>query len=292
MVKTVYQEKSNISNFIARHKKRCKNPIDEKEGISKCIVKISVHFYLSLAPVYQNVPLEGIKRQHLNPMVMKYNNDVGGVILGYKNLEILDESFAQEGNGVTDKLLKLTADTPFVFTWCAVDLIVWQPQIGDILEGWIFIQSASHIGLLIHDAFNASIRRSNIPDDWVFIHNGDTELSNGDSISNSKLHSLGHWVDGNGRQLDGKLKFTLKRVYTTGKMVSLEGTLIKDSNISGSRIHNLPVVSNKKIIFDDEVSQENKESHKDLELSVVKEANGDEIVYEKDSSESDSSDSN
>lgn len=280
----------NVSKFIKRHKKLCKNPIDEEDGISKCIVRVPVSMYLSLAPVYMNSPLHGIMRQHLNPMVMKYNSEVGGVVLGYDNLEILDQD-PQGDSKHNTKLVKLTADTPFAFTWCHVDLYVWQPQVGDVIEGWIFIQSASHIGLLVHDAFNASIKKNNIPSDWTFVHNEDA-----DAVAESaskKFRSLGHWVDGNGQSLDGKLKFIVRNVFTTGKMVSLEGTLLKDgAGQSRSQVESLPVVSNKKIVFDDEVSTENRESHKDLELStVVKEDNGEEIIYEKDSSDSDTSDS-
>ncbi|CDO95310.1 unnamed protein product [Kluyveromyces dobzhanskii CBS 2104] len=281
-------EETRALRLIKRFKKSNKNPVDQEDGCSKCIVKIPVSMYVSLAPIYQQLPKEGIMRQHLNGMVMKYNADVGGVILGYENVSILGE----QANEDDEKLMKLTADTPFAFTWCNVDIIVWQPQVGDIIEGWIFIQSASHIGLLIHDAFNASIKKNSIPYDWTFIHNEESTENEQDSTDDKKFQSLGHWVDGNGQQLGGKLKFKVKSVYTTGRMVSLEGTLLDDSaRPSHSEVENLPVVSNKKIVFDDEVSKENTDSHKELELSVVREDNGDEIVYEKDSSESDSSES-
>lgn len=282
-------EEVKALRLIKRFKQPNRNPIDEEDGCSKCIVKVPVSMYVSLAPIYQQLPKDGIMRQHLNGMVMKYNADIGGVILGFENLRIVGEEVNEED----EKLMKLTPDTPFAFTWCHADFIVWQPQVGDIIEGWIFIQSASHIGLLVHDAFNASIKKNNIPNDWTFIHNEETTGNDGeDSIEDKKFQSLGHWIDGNGQQLGGKLKFKVKNVYTAGRMVSLEGTLLADSaRASHSDVENLPVVSNKKIVFDDEVSKENTDSHKELELSIVKEDNGDEIVYEKDSSESDSSDS-
>lgn len=280
-------EELKAIRLIKRFKKQSSNPIDEEDGCSKCIVKVPVSLYASIAPIYQQASQDGIMRQHLNNMVMKFNNELGGVVLGYDNLEILGDQ-AEE----SEKLVKLTADTPFAFTWCHVDIIVWQPQVGDIVEGWIFIQSASHIGLLIHDAFNASIKKNSIPNDWTFIHNEDLGENSQDSEDKKKFQSLGHWVDGQGEQLGGKLKFTIRNVYTTGRMVSLEGTLLSDfGKTSHSQVENLPVVSNKKIVFDDEVSKENSDSHKDLELSSVKEDNGEEIVYEKDSSDSDSSDS-
>lgn len=286
-------ESIQISKFIKKHKKQIVNPVED--GVSNCIVRIPITFYVSLAPIYLQNPKQGIMKQHLNPMVMKYNAKVGGVVLGYENLNIVDADPTSDEESKSEKLIKLTPDTPFGFTWCKADLFVWQPQVGDILEGYIFIQSASHIGLLIHDSFNASIKKNNIPVDWTFVQNQDEELNEdsrdeneNDSSSNHRSASMGHWVDANGEQIDGKIKFTVRNVYTTGRVVSVEGTLLEEgTDGSRSQVEQLPVVSNKKIVFDEEVEVENKESHKDLELSEVKEDNGSEIVYEKDSSDSD-----
>lgn len=285
----------NAERFFQKHK-LYKNPIDDTEKTSKCIRRVLVTMYLSIAAIYQQNPLEGIRRQHLNPMLMNYNADVGGVVLSYENLSLVDENTYnnEQYNESTTKSLKLSPHTPFIFCWCNVFLIIWAPQVGDIIEGWIFIQSASHIGLLIHDAFNASINKKNIPSDWTFIHSDENSsvISEGTETSNLKNRSLGYWVDGDGMQLGLKLKFVVKNLYTAVKMVSLEGTLLDEVSTARSRVENLPIVSNTKIVFDDEVCQENKDSHKDLKLSVITEQNGDEILYEKDSSDSSLSKSN
>lgn len=292
------------ARFIKKHKKTTKNPVID--GISNCVIRVPVSLYVSLAPVFAESPLQGIMKQHLNPMVMKYNSKVNGVVLGYKNLTIMDACPLEDKSEDEGKLIKLTADTPFGFTWCQVVLYVWQPQIGDVLEGWIFIQSASHIGLLIHDTFNASIKKNHIPADWTFVHEEEEvdEASNSESRDEEDgkneeeeaqfpRRSLDHWVDADGERVDGKLKFVVRNVYTTGRVVSVEGSLILDGNEAKERsqAENLPVVSNKKIVFDDEVSAENRESHKELELPQVKEDNGEEIIYEE-NSDSDEESSN
>ncbi|CCD25205.1 DNA-directed RNA polymerase I subunit RPA43 NDAI_0E03880 [Naumovozyma dairenensis CBS 421] len=303
--------------FIKKQKKQVSNPIDEEDGISNCMVRIPVSLYVSLAPMYMNNPLQGIMKQHLNPMVMKYNSTVGGVVLGYENLKICDMDPTNDETS-DEKLIKLTPDTPFGFTWCEVDLYAWQPHVGDIMEGYIFIQSASHIGLLLHDAFNASIKKNNIPEDWTFISNdeeyiaetsrtddGDkNENNNGNEGNNNNgiqgnsyvNRSLGYWVDANGSRIDGKLKFTVRNVHTTGRVVSVEGTLYTydggaTNQNTRSQVENLPVVSNKKIVFDEEVEEENKVSHKELDLSAVREDDGSKIVYDQNSSDSSDDDS-
>ncbi|QLQ81702.1 hypothetical protein HG537_0F04630 [Torulaspora globosa] len=287
--------------FIKKHKKTNKNPVID--GISNCVVRVPVSMYVSVAPVYAETPLQGIMKQHLNPMVMKYNSKVNGVVLGYKDLTILDACPLEDKSEGDGKLIKLTADTPFGFTWCQVVLYVWQPQIGDVLEGWIFIQSASHIGLLIHDTFNASIKKNHIPSDWTFVHEEEEVQEGSDSQSRDETdekndgsqferRSMDHWVDADGEKVDGKLKFVVRNVYTTGRVISIEGSLILDGNEAKERsqAENLPVVSNRKIVFDDEVSTENRESHKELDLPEMKEDNGEEIIYEQNSdSDEDSS---
>lgn len=288
-------ESLRAARFIKKHKKLVTNP--KEDGVSNCIVRVPVTMYVSLAPMYLQNPLQGIMKQHLNPMITKYNNNIGGVVMGYEHLTIVDVD-PNDNKEKIGKLIKVTPDTPFSFMWCKVELYVWQPQVGDVLEGNIFIQSASHIGLLIHDSFNASIKKNNIPYDWTFIQDEQQEDVNEDSRDdndsskpkNRKTGSLGHWVDSYGNQIDGKLKFTVRNIYTTGRVVSVEGTLL-ESEESNSEAEKLPVVSNKKIVFDEEVEEENKESHKDLVLSEVKEDNGSSIVYEANSSSSDSDDS-
>lgn len=285
--------------FIKRHKSQVKNPLDPKDGVSNCILKVPVALYVSLAPMYLKEPTNGIMKQHLDPMIMKYNSKVGGVVLGYDNLEIIDADPLNPSDA-EEKLIKITPDTPFGYTWCHTDLYIWKPQVGDILEGHIFIQSASHIGILIHDAFNASIKKNNIPNDWSFIHNEDEEQEEQQDDENNKNNynnrSIGHWVNANGETIDGKIKFRVRSVYTTGRVISVDGTLLDDPSIWGqgqsrSPAEKLPVVSNKKIIFDDEVSAENKETHQELEIPEPNENKEGEILYEENSSESSSDDS-
>ncbi|CCE64482.1 hypothetical protein TPHA_0H02790 [Tetrapisispora phaffii CBS 4417] len=301
-------DSSAVAKFIKKHKNSIPNPVDYESGISNCILRVPISLYVSVAPIYANNPAQGVMKQHLNPMVMKYNPKVNGVVLGYQNVRILDSDPSNPPDS-HEKLIKITADTPFGFCWCNCDMFVWQPQVGDIIEGWCFIQSVSHIGLLIHDAFNASINKNYIPDDWTFIQNeehfddwdeteeGETENTSNEAGTTKHNTSMGHWVDGNGENIDGKLKFKIRNVFTKGRVISIDGTLLTDNyengdasvnNLNGvsSEIENLPVVSNKKIIFDEEVSAENTESHKDLELPEVKDS-GEQLVYEENSSGSD-----
>lgn len=275
-------ESLEINRLLHAQKARSANTARSRDDKSVSVVCVPVELYLSLAPIYLQDPIRGIVRQHLNPMLMRYNAQVGGVVIGFDDLEILDAD-PHASEEPSHKLVKITPDTPFSFLWCRLNLFVWQPRVGDTLEGSIFIQSPSHIGLLIHDTFNASIKKNHIPYDWEFvpIEDRDSTLQK----SNGETRSFGHWVDTNGQQIDGKIKFKVRNIYTTGRVVSVEGTLLQEQGNERSQVEKLPVISNKKVVFDDEVSQDNKESHKELDIPISENSNdGTSLVYEQDSS--------
>ncbi|GMM41318.1 hypothetical protein DAHU10_022190 [Hanseniaspora uvarum] len=69
-------------------------------------------------------------------------------------------------------------------------------------------------------------------------------------------------------------------------MVSIEGSLIFGDNAkSNNNVNNLTIVSNKKIVFDDEVSKTNQDAHKDLTLSKIENNDGSEVIYDESKSE-------
>ncbi|KAI5954854.1 hypothetical protein KGF57_003879 [Candida theae] len=193
---------------------RSKNPVNSDTQLSECFKTVSSSLYVSLAPAFNDDPVLGIKQQHLDPLVMRFHPKLKGVILSYSDIEL--ETEAQDQN-----LAKIENSSPFTFLWVNVSFLIWSPGVGDVLEGDIFIQTPSHLGLLICDVFNASIKKFNIPMGWSFTSSQQDEV-----VGNDDKKTYGYWSDENGQKVDGKLKFTIKNVYTTGRVISIEGTLI------------------------------------------------------------------
>ncbi|CCH45295.1 DNA-directed RNA polymerase I subunit RPA43 [Wickerhamomyces ciferrii] len=283
------------------------NPIN-KDGLSECFHKIKTSLYLSLAPIYSKTPLEGLKSQHLDNMIMKHFAPANGVVIGYDNLKLSDEhSYNAGGNNNEDDdeeetqfiTAKLNAHSPFAFFWINVDLLVWRPSIGDVVEGLIYMQSPSHIGLLINDTFNASIKKNFIPENWEFIPNQLDEFQDenqDDEENNSKskkFQSLGQWNDENNMPIDGKIKFTIRRIHTSGRVVSVEGSLIKP----GSELEAKPVTPGqigKKITFNDDLPILNSvpdDVKQDVPTYDVGKSSDNEEVVAENSSSDDNSDS-
>ncbi|KAI3403220.1 hypothetical protein KGF56_003990 [Candida oxycetoniae] len=197
------------------------NPVNEETQLSECFKKVSTSLYVSLSPLFVNNAVNGIKQQHLDPLVMTYYPKVKGVIIAYSNIRLMTQYDSEKQAYIA----KVEGSSPFTFFWVHVDFLVWSPCIGDVLEGDIYMQTPSHIGLLICDVFNASIKKYNIPQDWEFKPVQQDEYTSGGEESDKKI---GHWMDKDGNKIDNtKLKFTVKAVYTTSRVIHIEGTLIK-----------------------------------------------------------------
>lgn len=160
---------------------------------------------------------------------MSYFPAVRGVVIGYSNVEFIDGVTVQD-DGCS--IMKIEGGSPVMFGWVRVNFLCWSVVVGDVLEGDVYLQTAGHLGLLIADTFNCSIRKYGIPDDWEFVPVQEDEeveeVGDGrEEIGGKRKKSFGYWVDGDGVKVDGKLRFTVKAVHTGGRVVSVDGTLIK-----------------------------------------------------------------
>ena len=181
-------------------------------GLSECFHTILTSLYVSLAPIHVQDPSAGIKTQHLDPLIMTYFPQAGGVVLAYDKLKL----YGQDGEAASMGLdiqraedeeespivAKIMYDSPFAYMWITVELLIWRPMPGDVLEGWINLQSPSHIGLLVHDTFNTSIKKDMIPENWTFVPNQvDEEISENDQgIANDEDDEINGRIPNNNKQ--------------------------------------------------------------------------------------------
>ena len=157
---------------------------------------------------------------------MTYFPKAKGVVIAYSNLKLSPENKTTDTDDNPIYVSTVSNSSPFTYLWVTVDLLIWQPNAGDIIEGYSYMQTASHIGLLVHDTFNATIKKLNIPAEWRFVPSQVDEYAESEQDT-GKFKSFGYWVDENDVKIEGKIKFTVKSVHASGRVVSLAGTLIK-----------------------------------------------------------------
>ncbi|CCE86733.1 Piso0_005242 [Millerozyma farinosa CBS 7064] len=270
MVEKRQHNQANASSVPRKRKQflfpKSSNPLND-EGVSECFHKITTSLYLSLAPSHLSDPINGIKSQHLDHLIMSYYPKVQGVIIAYSNIKLAGEESFEDVSEESTPIVKVSATSPFTFMWVNVDFMVWKPQVGDVLEGYIYMQTPSHIGLLLHDTFNASIKKYNIPQTWRFVPNQEDEFAE-DTKSSGTFKSYGYWVNENDLKVEGKLKFSVKSIHTTGRVVSVDGTLIEP----GSEKDSQPIIRDRRSSTDAEVeAPSNKHKKFDDDVATITE---------------------
>ncbi|RPB25205.1 hypothetical protein L211DRAFT_836529 [Terfezia boudieri ATCC MYA-4762] len=204
---------------------------------------VTTRLYLPISPLYSPYPWLSLESDHLDPLILTYYPPLRGIILSYRNIR-----FNQRG-------ARIQADSPFAFTWITVDFLLWCPQKGDFLEGWVNLQSESHIGLLVLNTFNVSVPRGKIPRRWSWCEKRvgfapaevkpvEEELKDPESMEGVEgaegleeeeeaEEDLGGWMDEKGEYVDGLLRFKVETVKASGHIIAIEGNLLESEADAG-----------------------------------------------------------
>jgi DNA-directed RNA polymerase I subunit RPA43 len=188
--------------------------------------------YLSLAPISQRQPLEGMCAEHLSPLILTYYPPLGGVILSYSNPRISERPFEDDGNNM---LLQCVDEYGAAFAWVTAEFLLFKPQRGGWLEGYINLQNEGHLGLVCWNLFNASIERQRLPKDWKWV--GTDAAGKSHKILNGNPHyaedGMGYFQDGEGNMLEGIIRFRVKDIESSHDreraFLSIEGTMLDET---------------------------------------------------------------
>jgi len=147
--------------------------IDDNSGFKLCEIKLKI----ALSPVNMSFPLDAIKEQ-LNNMLFKYNSEVGGIPISYSSIKL------PQGK----EFGCIYGERPWIHIEVITKLLIFQPVVGLIMKGKINKVADSHVSLLVHGMFNASISGDVMRNKYVYNNatkswEGDGDLVEGDVIS-------------------------------------------------------------------------------------------------------------
>ena len=209
--------------------------------------------YLPLSPICQRYPLEGICAEHISPLILTYYPPLNGVILSYSNAKLSTVPCGPETQDEGPVLARSVDEYAASYVWFTADFLLFRPQRGCLMEGWINLQNEGIIGLVCWNYFNASIERRRLPKDWKWVPAGGHRLriqklkkpldaANGSQAQeerNPQVNGIGnadgHFVDGNGDKVEGLFRFRVKDTETSRSadreqgFLSIEGTTLSDS---------------------------------------------------------------
>ena len=211
--------------------------------------------YLPLSPISQLHPLQGLCAEHISSLLLTYYPPFHGVILSYSNPRLCnDPKQADDPEQKTTVLARSIDEYAASFVWVTADFLLFKPQKGRWIEGWVNLQNESHVGLVCWNLFNASIGKKHLPRNWKWIgHNvevkqktklkggyksperKDQRANNADGTGeNDVQEDEGYFEDGEGNRIEAYLRFRIKDVETSLStdrekgFLSIEGTLISE----------------------------------------------------------------
>lgn len=151
------------------------NDIDDIDDSAFKLCEIMLK--IALSPINMSFPLDAIKQQ-LNSMLFKYNSEVSGIPISYSSIKLPQ---GQEYG-------RIYGEKPWIHIDVTTKLLIFQPVVGLIMKGKINKVADSHVSLLIHGMFNASISGDVMKTKYVYNNtnkswDGDGDLVEGDIIS-------------------------------------------------------------------------------------------------------------
>jgi DNA-directed RNA polymerase I subunit RPA43 len=188
--------------------------------------------YLPLAPVSQKYPLEGMCAEHISPLILTYYPPFNGVVLSYSNPRLSEKPFGNDGEEV---LLKNIDEYAVSWSWVTAEFLLFKPEKGAWLEGYINLQNEGHLGLVCWNLFNASIERKRLPPDWKWVDVSEMQNEEEDEEEGGKPYAeegIGYYVDGEGKKIEGIVEFRVKEIESSHDrergFLSIEGTMLSE----------------------------------------------------------------
>lgn len=188
--------------------------------------------YLPLAPISQKHPIEGLCAEHLSPLILSYYPPFRGVVLSYSGVRLSEVPFGNDGDEI---LLNNIDEYAVSWTWVTAEFLLFKPEKGAWLEGYINLQNDGHLGIVCWNLFNASIERKRLPVDWEW--KDVSQMENTEDAEAGETYAeegAGYFVDGNGHKIEGTVKFRVKEIESSHDrergFLSIDGTMLSEKD--------------------------------------------------------------
>lgn len=139
----------------------------------------------------------------MQTMLLKYSDSLEGVLLSYWNIQV-DET---KNGGRYGRILN---EMPHIHYYVTCDVLVFNPCVGKTLVGVVSETFPSHVGLLVHELFNAMISAEALRDHG-FIY--DTDLNEWSKQDTMTPIAVGD-----------SIRFTVEKFHECNGLISLEST--------------------------------------------------------------------
>nr|KMM69426.1 hypothetical protein CPAG_05742 [Coccidioides posadasii RMSCC 3488] len=230
---------------------------------------VETTLYLPLSPISLSPThaLSCLISEHVAPLLLTYYPPVRGIVLAFSNPSISStpphHSSSSHQSATTPQPLTLAVtagEYGVLYVYLTITLLVFRPERGQTLEGWINVQSEGFLGAVVLNLFSVGIERKRLPPDWKWVAPGQqpestptTTQDEDDSDTNSDTEifrplkgdkhipdehddeasaAMGYFQTRSGKRVRGMIKFRVRDVdvipgseWDKG-FLSLEGTML------------------------------------------------------------------
>jgi hypothetical protein len=155
---------------------------------------------LSLAPSAMANPSKAMHTS-MTSMLLKYSDGLGGVLLSFDNIKV-DKT---KNSGSYGKILN---EMPHIHVYVKCNVLVFNPSVGTSLTGVVNETFPSHVGLLVHELFNAMISAESLQESGYEFDVDLNEWSKPDAIGPIAI--------------DDSIKISVERLHECNGLISLE----------------------------------------------------------------------
>ncbi|KAK2796833.1 hypothetical protein FQN50_009394 [Emmonsiellopsis sp. PD_5] len=156
---------------------------------------ITSTLYLPLSPISisPTQALPSLLAEHLSPLLLTYYPPFHGIVLAYSNASISSspprgsQTHPDRPNTNPQPLTLATSAGEYgvLYVYLTATFLIFRPERGQELEGWVNVQSDGFLGAVVHNLFSVGIERKRLPADWRWVAPGE-ETEDNNATANAK----------------------------------------------------------------------------------------------------------
>lgn len=171
---------------------RTPEPMSTQSRGPPTFLRKKLRLTVSLLPAGLANVLQSIE-DNLRLFLLKYSDGVGGIMLAFDNVDL-------DGRG------EILNELPYTHYKVTCDALIFAPQPGCCLRGEVTESFPSHVSLVVHKYFNASVAASDLQAAGMEFED-DCWYAGGQAL-----------VEG------GSLEFVVDKVHESGGIISMDGS--------------------------------------------------------------------
>ncbi|KAF7512535.1 hypothetical protein GJ744_000796 [Endocarpon pusillum] len=179
---------------------------------------LSLYLPIPAIALSPSTALPAMLTTHLTPLLLSYYPPLRGIVLSISNPILSSKKplpnrpppphapSTDAENEASQTVLAHCADVDGLsYAWLTATFLLFRPQIGDELEGWVNVCSEGFVGLVCYNYFQVAVARNRIPRQWRWVAPGGEAVRN-TANTRRKRKMMGPKKDGDGEEEEEEME--------------------------------------------------------------------------------------